>query len=108
MKFLWLRSRALKQDEQRGNPLDNPSVSLNSRANWEWQAIQAYSRPYLAQFLAGPFTHTGMLKSTPACRFVPSVPGRSIVCNEISRVRPASASAIRQILAGSIAYLVIC
>jgi hypothetical protein len=92
MKLLWLRSRALRQDEQRGNPLDNPSVSLNSRANWEWQAMQAYSRPYLAQFLAGPFTDTGMLKSTPACRFVSSVACRSIVFSGISRVRPAAAS----------------
>jgi hypothetical protein len=24
------------QDEQRGNPLDNSSVSQNSRSNWEW------------------------------------------------------------------------
>jgi hypothetical protein len=92
MKFLWLRSRALKQDEQRGNLLDHPSVSLNSRADWEWQAIQAYSRPYLAQFLAGPFTDTGMLKATPACRFVSSVACRSIVFSGISKVRPAAAS----------------
>ena len=69
-----------------------PRGTFQPNSQWKTLAIQAYSRPYLAQFLAGPFTDTGMLKSTPACRFVSSVACRSIVFSGISKVRPAAAS----------------
>jgi HK97 family phage portal protein len=32
----WLQSRAAKRTEQRGNPLDNPAVSLSSIDGWGW------------------------------------------------------------------------
>jgi len=65
-----------------------PSASIEHSA----LATQAYWRSYLPQFLPNSFTDTGMLKSTPACRFVSSVACRSIVFSGISRVRPAAAS----------------
>lgn len=37
MKIIpWLRSRAAKAFEVRGNPLDNPPVPLSLAGGWEW------------------------------------------------------------------------